>query len=137
MRRFIDDNGRVYLLVPADVAPRLARPLREAINENRRRGNSTSADVLAVVEDFERVSVASGAAETPEQGNGSNGSAVDGVGRMLLTMSTAEVAAKIDRSPRQVCNLVADGQLEAERVRGDWRVFDESVEQYLDQRGSR
>ena len=138
MKRFIDDDGREFVCVPVAVAARLARPLRAAINENKRNGIRTAADVLAVVEDFEHASVGSRAAAVAEQGNGGNGSHVDDAGPMLPpNMSTAEAAQLINRTDRTVRDLINAGQLDAERVKGDWRVFNASATAYLEQRGSR
>lgn len=136
MKRFVDDNGRVFLLVPADVAPRLARPLRDAINEGKRNGIPARADVIAVVEDFERVS-AEQVAEVVEQGRSAprfRNVQRSVPARMMTTMSTAAAADQIGCTDRHVRGLLADRQLSGVKDGKAWRVDEQSLASFLSER---
>ena len=52
------------------------------------------------------------------------------------SMNVEEVAARIDRHPRRVQQLVADGTLVGRKVGGRWQIPDVEVNRYLKEQTS-
>lgn len=130
------DDGRVFFLVPLEVAVRIATPLRNEIRAGLRDGIRPRAEVLVVVEEWERAR-AEVAAEVAEQVVGSDGSSLDDPSDSMPTMSTAAAALVIDRSDRHVRQLLRDGVLDGNKSALGWRVDESSVAEYLARRARR
>ena len=135
-------DGRGFVMVPDEVARRLAQPLREAMRENRRRGNITPADVIAVVGEFESAALSVAIEVTPaeparnhaDQQRATVELVDEDDSRKLPSMSIEAAARILGTSPSYVRRMRRSDRLVGFSTDGGWRIFEWSLGEFVAER---